>query len=77
MPNLHNIDSCPEHWKLQEYGGSRFCNLYHNKTYTKAESENRTAVIQGRKVCYQKKQGMDDYRMCHRLGKDGPPVLRI
>jgi hypothetical protein len=60
-PKLHNIDLCPEYWKQHKgYVGSRFCNLHHNKTYTKAESENRRAGIQGRKVCYQKKQGRDD-----------------
>jgi hypothetical protein len=60
MPKLHNIDSCPEHWEQHKDMGVLGFATYRNKTYKKAESENRRAVIQGRKVCYQKKQGRDD-----------------
>ena len=78
MPNLHNIDSCPEHWKLHKNIGVLGFAIYITiKPIQKRSLRIEEPLFKVEKFVIKKsKEGMIT-RMCHRLGKDGLPVLRI
>ncbi|HKG70290.1 MAG TPA: hypothetical protein VKA87_00265 [Nitrososphaeraceae archaeon] len=78
MPNLHNIDSCPEHWKQHKNMGVLGFAIYIAiKPIQKRSLRIEEPLFKVEKfVIKESKEGMIS-RRCYRWGIDGLPVLRI